>query len=120
MSIQFEFTPGENLLEVKAWGYDETVEDSNRYSEAVIREAIKCGVTRVLCDEREVEYRLNLFDTYIMAETVAQTAPNVTKVAIVCDPGYLEDGKFYETVLANRGIAVSVTDNMKQARAWLG
>ena len=44
----------------------------------------------------------------------------LVKIALVCNPENMSDGKFFETVTQNRGLMVKVTTDMEEAVAWLG
>lgn len=119
MAIHFATTVQGDTLFVKASGYDESLAEVEQYGLAVITECLKHGVTRVLCDERELEYRLNTFDTYEAAGVVAEHAPHVARVAIVCQPRMLPDALGWETFAVNRGLTVRVFDDLDEARNWL-
>lgn len=105
---------------MKAVGFDETAEQTQAYGMALIAECVQRGITRVLCDERDLEYRLSTIDTYAVATAVVSHAPRVARVAIVCNPASVEDAQFWENVAVNRGLTVKVFKEMDAARQWLG
>jgi hypothetical protein len=119
MTIRHTCTVHDDTLEVVAEGHDQGVEEVKAYGEAIIREAIAAGVTRVLCDERRLVYALDTFDTFEVARYMADTIPRVGRVAIVCAQAGIDQGAFWETVAVNRGVQVVVTTEMDRARAWL-
>jgi hypothetical protein len=110
---------GDTLL-VRAHGFDESLEQVQQYGMDIIAAAVEQNVTQVLCDERELEYRLGTFDTYTAAAHIAGHAPAVCKVAIVCRPADIADAKFWETVAVNRGLTVRIFKELAEAQTWLG
>jgi hypothetical protein len=106
-------------LVVTASGRDERLQDVIDYGSAIIQLAAEHGVTRVMCDERCLEYALGTFDTYEAAQTIAERAPACHRVAIVCSPTSLSDGQFWETVAVNRDLRVRVDTDITRAREWL-
>ncbi len=120
MAIEYSFKPQGELMLVTASGHDDSLEDTIDYGMAVLKACLENQCTRVLCDERELEYRLGTVDTYQLAETAVQAAPKLVRIAIVIGPENLEDAAFYETVAKNRGLSVKVFQEMNEARKWLG
>lgn len=119
MAIHYGFEVKGDLLVVTTSGFDETLADAEQYTVDIIDACNTNACQRVLCDEREFEYRLDTVDTYQLAEFAAEAAPRVRRVAIVTGAANLEDGKFYETVARNRGLYVRIFGSMEAARAWL-
>lgn len=119
MAITYSLEVKENLLLVKAAGRDDDVNDVIQYGQALIEAAVQAGCTRVLCDERELEYAIGTLDIYQSASMIAQTAPHIARVAIVCNPQFLKEGEFWETVAVNRGLMVRMFTEMEEARDWL-
>lgn len=87
---------------------------------AIMQACAESGVTRVLCDERDLEYRLGTMDTYRAARLMASRAPRVARVAIVCGPSQAADAHFWETVAVNRGLTAAAFADLAAARRWLG
>jgi len=108
-----------DTLVVQASGFDGSLAEVERYGLAVIAACVEHGVTRVLCLEQELEYRLGTMDTFRAAEFIAAQAPRVGRVAVVCAPGALPDGQFWENVVVNRGLTASVFVDEEAAVRWL-
>jgi hypothetical protein len=119
MAIHYNFSTEGNLLVVTASGFDESLEEVQNYSLATIQEAQRGGFTSVLCNEIQLEYRLGTLDTYKAATFVAQQAPKVARVAIVCSEQFMRDAKFWETVAVNRGLEVRVFPDLSAAHSWI-
>jgi len=119
MTITFTSEIEDGLLVVTACGTDDDLQQVIDYGQAVIDIAVRSGVPRILCDERSLVYTLGTIDTFELAKTIADRAPRVARVAIVCRPQDYEDGKFWETVAVNRGLHARAFLDLGQARAWL-
>ncbi len=119
MTIKYQSEFREKLLIVTASGRDDTLEQVIEYGCSVIALAVESGATRLLCDERGLEYTLDTVDTYKLAKTMAERAPKIIRVAIVCRPEFLVEGKFWETVAANRALLVRVDTDFDRALRWL-
>lgn len=109
---------GDTLLVVAA-GRDESLDEVMAYGKSVVDRAAAEGCTRILCDERRLEYALETFDTYEYGQFLAKYAPKVGRTAIVCDPAQLGAGAFWEDVVVNRGLHVRMFVDVDAARAWL-
>ena len=119
MAIAHQMSVEGNVLYVKASGRDESEEEVKQYGLAVIQMALAHGAERVLCEETELEYALETFSTYEAAKFIAEVAPKICRVAIVCSPRDAESGAFWETVAVNRGLNVRVTTDLQRAKAWI-
>ena len=84
MSINFSIEVEDDLLRVTATGVDDNLEQVKEYGMAVIGAAIDYGVSRVLCNEKDLSYLLGTFDTYESARLIPEAAPKIAQVAIVC------------------------------------
>lgn len=71
MNIHWQARIGGDLLIVEASGVDDDLADVQAHGMAVIAEARRTGVRRVLCDERQLRYRLGLGDTWAAAAALA-------------------------------------------------
>jgi hypothetical protein len=120
MAIQYSFRQEGDVLLATATGFDEAREDVIRYNNAVMEKAIESGNGKILCDERQLEYRLNVMDTFEAGQYVAAIARYVNRIAIVTHERNRADAEFWETVARNRGLQVRVFFNMEDARAWMG
>lgn len=119
MSIQHTIDYREGILHVVARGVDESLDEVMAYGQAVFEAAIEHDCRRVLCDEREVEYRISSVDTFYLAEHWARLIPGSAWLAIVCRPENLDDLAFFEMVAVNRGIEVKACRTLGEAERWL-
>jgi hypothetical protein len=119
MAIHCTTTVDGSILRVRVVGFDESLAEVENYGLSVIEACAQGGVTRILCDERDLEYRLGTFDTYKAAEALAMHAPRVGRAAIIPNPKHLADARFWEDVVVNRGLSVKVFQDEAAALAWL-
>lgn len=119
MAIQHTTTVEDGILRVQASGFDESLAEVEAYGLAVIEACVRSGVSRVLCDERDLEYRLGTFDTFQAAAFLSAHAPKVGRIALVPRADGLGDARFWEDVVVNRGLTVKVFQDPEAARAWL-
>lgn len=119
MAIDFAFSVQGPLLRVTARGRDEGLEEVEAYGLAVLDAALTSGCSKVLCDERELEYALSTTETFDLACGLAQRIPAPGRVAIVCKADQVADGHFFETVAVNRGMLVRVFLTIEEAESWL-
>ncbi len=119
MTIQYETHVEGDILHVTTSGFDESLEDVIAYGEAVVAEAKKYSCTRILIDESDLVYRLSTVDTYELADYYAKTFRGTGKVALVTSSENLEDAKFWETAVRNRGLFYRIFTSKEEAEAWL-
>lgn len=119
MAISYNFSVENNILVVNTSGADENLEEVQQYGMAVIEKAVEQNCKNVLCLETNLEYRLGGFDIFKSAEYIAVSAPNVARVAIVCNPRYADDLAFWETVAVNRGLMARAFQNQADALKWI-
>jgi hypothetical protein len=120
MAIHFSTLVEGDLMQVTTRGFDESLAQVQDYGMALVDRCQANGVRHVLCDERALEYRLTTCDTYKLAEFLAARIPLVARVAIVCNPKFAVDARFFEDVASNRGLSVRMFTDIGPARAWLG
>ena len=119
MSISYTTSFSDGIVFVHASGFDESVEEVKSYGMAVVAACAQTGTSLVLCDELELDYRLGIFDTYAAAEFLASQAPSISRVAIVCAERFIDDARFWENVVVNRGLTVRAFTDLEAARGWL-
>ena len=119
MAITYNIKVEGDLLRVTASGFDESLEQTQQYSLAVIEAAVGHGCRRVLSDERDLKYRLGTVNTYQLAQAILEHAPRMARVALVCHPDSEAEGEFFENVVVNRGLTLHVFTDFDEAEAWV-
>jgi hypothetical protein len=119
LAIQFTTSVSDHVLHVKASGYEESLGEVQAYSLAILQASITARVDRVLCDELDLEHRLGTFEIFRAAEFLSARVPPAVRISVVCDPRFLADARFWETVAVNRGLRVRVFTDVESAHSWL-
>ena len=115
MAIDYSMTVVGDTLRVKANGRDDSLTEVQQYGLAIVNHAIKAQATKILCDETDLIYALDTFDTFESARFIADTAPKIARVAIACGPNSEADAEFWETVAINRGLQVRFFPTVAEA-----
>jgi hypothetical protein len=119
MAIHYTLRVEGDILFVKTSGFDERLADVQAYALGIIDACRKGSVSRVLCDETVLEYRLGTFDTYRAGEFLSKNVPLLAQIAIVCNPEFFCDASFFEDVVVNRGMRLRFFTDMETAKRWL-
>ncbi len=119
MTIAYNCQPIDGVLVVEASGSDDSLEEVQSYGLAVIDAAVRHGCTRVLCLENRLEYRIGTADIFEAASYIAEKAPHIARVAIVCRPADVRDARFWENVAVNRGLTVRMFLEPAEAERWV-
>jgi hypothetical protein len=119
MAITFDWRLEDEILHIIARGKDESLEEVTAYGEAIVALALEQGCYKLLCDERNLVYRISLSDTYELGVNHSQHNKVSAYVALVCSEANLEIAKFFENVMRNRGIYLQAFTDIELAKAWL-
>lgn len=119
MAITYQSEMKEGLLTITASGRDDNSQQVIDYGTSIINLAVLYDARLILCDERNLDYALGTFETFEAAKTIAKLAPKVARIAVLCKPEFLNDGKFWETVAVNRGLQVRMDIDLDRAQKWL-
>lgn len=106
-------------MDVISKGFDEDVNDVINSLNNIAQKALEYKSRLILCDERELEYRLTTIDTFQIASYASKYSKYLVKIAIVFNGKFYDDIKFYQTVTNNRGLQVQVLNNVQDAEKWL-
>jgi len=119
MPIHYKISSTPKMMIVEASGKDDDLEEVKAYGMAVIEHAVKLNCSKVLCNEINLEYDLNIVDTFESARLIAENAPSIAKVAIVCNKKFNSEARFWGTVAGKRGLTVGVFAEVIEALDWL-
>lgn len=119
MAIETHFRAVGNVLITTTSGFDEGLDGAIDYNSRVLEEAIRHNCTSVLCDERNLEYRLSMFETFQLGQFVSEKIHFIRHIAIVSDGSHEEILSFWENVTNNRGVHARVFYNTDDAMNWL-
>lgn len=104
---------------MKTSGFDESADEVQAYGLAVADAAKAAGVALVLCDERALDYRIPMGDSFELAKLIAGATRGATRVGIVCAPQHFAAGDFWASVAANRGMKVRIFTEMDAGTTWV-
>jgi hypothetical protein len=121
MGINYQFTVEENILVVNACGVGDKLEEVKDFILAIVQKALEQNCNRVLCLEKDLEYKMGFMDLFQSAVFVATLNIPVVgaSLAIVCDEKYYNDLAFWENVVVNRGLIMRAFTDPEKAREWL-
>lgn len=119
MGIQYTTKVEGDTLFVCTSGVDAILADVQNYAIEVLFECMKTGITRVFCDETALKYQLETFDTYELGKFFSANVPSEMRVAILHNPDFSSDARFYENVVVNRGGKLRMFTDQDVARRWL-
>jgi hypothetical protein len=119
MSIKHTIDVDGEIIRVKAWGEDDNLQDVMNYNMAMLDAIVTSGATKVLSDERELEYKIGTFDLYDLAEKIAKYAPRLLKAAIVYKTDNYDDAIFWENATVNKGLQFRAFASMDEAEEWI-
>jgi len=119
MAVHYSIQGEGDTLTVNAWGFDESLAQVEEYGMAVISACIEGGYTHVLCNEVGSSIVSARPTPYEDAAFMSAHAPRVARVAIVCNPKFIADARFFEDVAINRRLTVRVFKEVEDASWWL-
>jgi hypothetical protein len=118
-AIRFTISVDGHLLNAKATGVDDSLEEVRGYGKAMVDACRAAGCVPVLCDEIGLEYRPGTLDTFESAAFIAEYAPHAARVALVCEPDQLADASSWETVAGDHGLSARAFKQIDAAEEWL-
>lgn len=119
VSIRWETQVDGEVLRVKASGVDDSLQEVQAYGLAIIDIATRAGTRLVLCNERELRYRLALGDTWAAATHLAEAVPQLARLALLHSPDVAEIVQLWENTARNRGLECRAFTDPKAAQRWL-
>ncbi len=106
-------------MHVVASGQDDGLNAAKAYADGVIAAAREHGSGQLLCDERQLQYRLGAGDTWAMASYLAEHVPRLVRVALVYRADQASDAQLWENTAWTRGLECRTFSDIDAARNWL-
>ncbi|MBE7436190.1 MAG: hypothetical protein HS100_19900 [Anaerolineales bacterium] len=102
-------------------GIEEGLGENMKIHAMILETCKRLSHSRVLIDDRQVEYTSSILSLYDLAGHYKTTGAfsELDKVAVVANVQYHKDNVFYENVTRNRGINLRVFYDFDEAVAWL-
>jgi hypothetical protein len=119
MPIKYTYSVSGDVLHVKTMGTDKDLDEVQKYGAELIGICKEHHITKVLADERDLEYTIGVIDTLQLAQYYSRKLPILARVAVVANSKYWDDAQFWETASKNRGLNVRVFTSYKEAKQWI-
>ena len=119
MAIHFISNIVDDILEITTWGFDENIEEVKNYGFSILEEAMRAEKSKILVDERELEYQMGMTETFELAKLAGSVTPTNVKVAIVSQPKFKDSIEFYEQIASLRGFKIKSFFEKENAISWL-
>ena len=120
MSINYTTKHKKKYLLVKSNGGSDDLAVISKYVREITDICKQQGYTSMLVDEREREYLLNeLLDLYKLANFFRTLNVTDIRMAIVCQPQYLEQIRYFEKTTHDRGMNIKFFLDPDSAKRWL-
>ena len=120
MSIEYSTKNKDKYFLVNCSGESSELEVVSNYAREVSGLCKKQGYKRMLVDERKREYKLSeVLDLYKLANFFVTLDISSIRIAIVCQPRYIDHVRFFETTVNNRGMQIKYFVDPDGAKRWL-
>lgn len=122
MPYTFEFTNKGNYLLVTVSGEVNAYDDVLAYIDALVAQLRRTNITRLLLDEREVSFNIDVLDIVLVTDQF-MAVPGITtrgyRVACVCSHDNVEVIRAFETSFQNRSLNYRMFSQIHAAEKWL-
>ena len=120
MSIDYTTKNKEKYLLVKSNGGSDDLAVNSDYARDITDICKQQGYSAMLIDERDREYMLNeVLDLYKLANFFQTLNVSNIRMAIVCQPQYLEQIRYFEKTTHDRGRNIKFFLDPDSAKRWL-
>ena len=119
MNLDYKIEHRDDILWVDAHGTLGTIEDAKAYFIAVANALKDNNTIKVVCDDCEIDYKLDIVDTYELGKFVSRSLPQMVRIAIVFNPAYKEEVSFWENVVNNLGLTIKTFTDYDKAVNWV-
>jgi len=120
MSIDYTTENKKEYLLVKSNGGSDDLAVISDYAREITDICKQQGYTAMLVDERDREYMLNeVLDLYKLANFFRTLNVTDIRMAIICQPQYLEQIRYFEKTTHDRGMKIKFFLDPDSAKRWL-
>ncbi len=119
MSLDLRVDVADDILVITTSGVLGNLDQHLDYVRAVHAEVVRLGKTRLLLDERALQYNLKTAEVFKLGENVAGTVEPAMRIAVVTEARKGSRFEFFEDVVRNRGLRYKVFLSREDAEAWL-
>lgn len=120
MGIEYSTENKKKYFFVKSRGESDDLDEVSRYAREITELCKKHSHSNILIDETNRQYILGeVLDLYKLANFLKTLDIATLRIAIVCQPEYLEHIRFFETTANNRGMNIKFFLESNRAKQWL-
>ena len=119
MAIDVDIKIHQDLLIIIASGVENNIKDSENYISTMLQAAVDTQCEKILCDERNLQYDLDIEEAMGLADYINSYAPNVGKTAIVCNAIYKDDVNQWVKELQKEGHDLFFFTDYDEAYKWV-
>ena len=120
MSIDYTTRNKKKYLLVKSSGGSDDVAVISEYAREITSICKQQGYSAMLVDERNREYMLNeILDLYKLANFFRTLNVTDIRMAVICQPQYLEQIRYFEKTTHDRGMNIRFFLDRDSAKNWL-
>jgi hypothetical protein len=120
MSIYYTTKNKKKYLLVKSNGGSDDLAVNSDYARDITDICKQQGYSAMLIDERDREYMLNeVLDLYKLANFFQTLNVSNIRMAIVCQPQYLEQIRYFEKTTHDHGMNIKFFLDPDSAKRWL-
>lgn len=120
MSIYYTTKNKKKYLLVKSNGGSDDLAVNSDYARDITDICKQQGYSAMLIDERDREYMLNeVLDLYKLANFFQTLNVSNIRMAIVCQPQYLEQSRYFEKTTHDHGMNIKFFLDPDSAKRWL-
>lgn len=123
MAVVSELKAGPRCLLVRITGVVDPAwvrDDAETMFRAHLGECERLGLTGLLYDGRALELRVGTLDLYDVGKSLASVASAGIRIAALAVPAQVAQVGFFEQVATNRGVALKMFTQEREALDWLG
>ena len=120
MAIEYSTENKKKYFLVKSRGESDDLDEISRYAREIAELCKEQGQRNMLIDETHRQYILaEVLDLYKLANFFKTLDISSLRIAIICQPKYLEHIRFLETTANNRGMNLKFFLDPDSAKRWL-
>ena len=120
MNIDYTTRNKKEYLLVKSYGCSDDLAVISEYARQITDICKQQGCSAMLVDERDREYMLNeVLDLYKLANFFRTLDVTDIRIAIVCQPQYLDQIRYFEKTTHDRGMNIKFFLDPDSAKRWL-
>ncbi len=120
MGIAYKTEKRNKYFFVESHGQSDDLDEVSCYAQEITELCKQQGYKNMLIDETDRQYVLSeVLDLYKLGNFFKTLEISTIRIAIICQPQFLEHIRFLETTANNRGMTIKFFLNNDSAERWL-